>query len=125
MSEVAAKGASKGGAAKVEKFRQSIPIPKNSVGLIIGREGRSIQNIQTRSGCKIQINDKAHTQFGEEWAYAIIESDAVHKMNIAKQLLVLNIMKYVEIKQLRGEMLDGGTSAESDDSGEEVAETSE
>ena len=81
-----------------ETFRQSIPVPKGSVGLIIGKEGRSIQNIQKRSGCRIQINDKGHTQFCEEWAYAIIESDAVNKMNIAKQLIVLNLMKYAEIR---------------------------
>ena len=84
---------------KTTMMRQSIPILKGSVGLIIGKDGRSIQNIQKRAGCRIQINDRGHSQFCEEWAYAIIESDAVHKMNIAKQLLILNLMKYVEIRQ--------------------------
>lgn len=81
-----------------ETFRQSIPVPKASVGLLIGKEGRSIQNIQKRSGCRIQINDRGHTQFCEEWAYCIIEADAVHKMNIAKQLIVLNLLKFAEIR---------------------------
>ncbi len=100
---------------KATMMRQSIPILKGSVGLIIGKEGRSIQNIQKRSGCRIQINDRGHTQFCEEWAYAIIEGDAVHKMNIAKQLLILNLMKYVEIRhKLEGaDAASGGAEAPS------------
>ncbi|CAD6189421.1 unnamed protein product [Caenorhabditis auriculariae] len=41
-----------------------IQIPENTVGLVIGRKGSEIQNIQAKSGCRVQMSPEADNPGG-------------------------------------------------------------
>ena len=71
---------------------QTLPIPTQCVGHVIGREGHTIRAIEERSRCKLSMREGTTTNFNHEWAYCTITGPSGYSVNVAKQLILVNIM---------------------------------
>ncbi|QDZ18154.1 KH domain-containing protein [Chloropicon primus] len=81
--------------AKPHSIYQSIPIPSDRVGWIIGKRGAFIQQIEKRSGCSIVISDAPMKEFGREWNYVQLSGTA-RSVDKAKKLLFLRLDSFQE-----------------------------
>ena len=63
-----------GGGEKPVEVNQSMPIPADRVGWIIGKQGVYIQGLSQRSGCAISVSDSPSKEFGRcECLCSVIE----------------------------------------------------
>ena len=74
-------------------LRQTFPIPVECLGFVIGRNGHTIQAIESRSQCKLSIRECDSISFNRKWAFCTITGETGHHINTAKQLIILNIMQ--------------------------------
>ncbi|EKX37885.1 hypothetical protein GUITHDRAFT_154865 [Guillardia theta CCMP2712] len=72
---------------------QSIPIPAERVGWIIGKQGAYIQNLEKRSGCSISVSDNPCKEFGREWNYVQLQG-STRSVDKAKKLIYMRLESF-------------------------------
>merc|ERR1712157_459042 len=75
---------------RLAEIFQSLPIPKGRVGWIIGKQGFSIQGLETKSGCAISVSDSPSREFGQEWSYIQLQG-TTRAVDRAKKLIYLRL----------------------------------
>eukprot|EP00960_Hanusia_phi_P052016 761193-Hanusia_phi.AAC.3 len=78
---------------KPAEIYQSIPIPAERVGWIIGKQGAYIQNLETRSGCSISVSDNPSKEFGREWNYVQLQG-STRNVDKAKKLIYMRLESF-------------------------------
>ena len=59
----------------VEEISQSIPVPSDKVGWVIGKEGSYIKQLSEKSKATIRVSDSTSKEFGREWKYVQISGE--------------------------------------------------
>jgi hypothetical protein len=72
---------------------QSMPIPADRVGWIIGKQGVYIQGLSQRSGCAITVSDSLSKDFGREWNYIHLQGTG-RNVDRAKKLIYMRLEQF-------------------------------
>mmetsp|Transcript_23355 Transcript_23355/g.49780 ORF Transcript_23355/g.49780 Transcript_23355/m.49780 type:complete len:237 (+) Transcript_23355:235-945(+) len=84
-------------------IHQSMPIPRQRVGWIIGKQGAYIKRLEENSGCSISISDNPSREFGREWNYVQI-SGTTKAVDRAKKLLYMRLETFPATVTLAGDI---------------------
>ena len=86
---------SEGGASgdKPAEVNQSMPIPADRVGWIIGKQGINIQGLSQRSGCAISVSDWPSKEYGREWNYIHLQG-TTRNVDRAKKLIYMRLENF-------------------------------
>lgn len=76
-------------------FLARIPIPPSKVGLIIGKQGSTINGLQQRYRCRIQVPEQERHEGGGDDRVVIIEAWTQQDVDAAKQ----EILRIVESQE--------------------------
>ena len=77
----------------VEDMVQSVPIPANAVGWVMGKGGTHINAMQKQSGCTLRLQDNVWKDFGREWKYISLKGSG-RNVDKAKKLIYLSLEKF-------------------------------
>lgn len=78
----------------IPTISQTLPVPRNLVGYLVGKRGRTLQGIQQGSQTKIFIQENSKD---EDWCYVHIQGSSRH-INRAKKILINAIIRACENK---------------------------
>mmetsp|Transcript_9191 Transcript_9191/g.23592 ORF Transcript_9191/g.23592 Transcript_9191/m.23592 type:complete len:153 (+) Transcript_9191:127-585(+) len=78
---------------KLTEIYQSMPIPADRVGWIIGKQGAYIHNLEKWSGCSISVSDSPSREFNHEWNYVQLQG-TTRSVDKAKKLIYLRLMSF-------------------------------
>merc|ERR1719506_2389825 len=82
-----------GSSGGVEEMTQSVPIPANSVGWVMGKGGSNINLMQKQSGCVLRLQDNEWQDFGRKWKYLQLKGSG-RNVDRAKKLIYLSLEKF-------------------------------
>ena len=88
-----ADGGAASGGDKPAEVNQSMPIPADRVGWIIGKQGVYIQGLSQRSGCAISVSDSPSKEFGREWNYIHLQG-TTRNVDRAKKLIYMRLEQF-------------------------------
>merc|ERR1712216_677964 len=77
----------------VEDMVQSVPIPANAVGWVMGKNGANINKMQKQSGCVLRLQDNEWKDFGRMWKYISLRGSG-RNVDRAKKLIYLSLEKF-------------------------------
>lgn len=78
--------------SSIPTISQTLPVPRNLVGYLVGKRGRTLQGIQQGSQTKIFIQENSKD---EDWCYVHIQGSSRH-INRAKKILINAIIRACE-----------------------------
>jgi hypothetical protein len=81
------------GGDRPAEVNQSMPIPADRVGWIIGKQGVYIQGLSQRSGCQISVSDSPSKEFGREWNYIHLQG-TTRNVDRAKKLIYMRLEQF-------------------------------
>ena len=80
--------------SSIPTISQTLPVPRNLVGYLVGKRGRTLHGIQQGSQTKIFIQENSKD---EDWCYVHIQGSSRH-INRAKKILINAIIRACENK---------------------------
>ena len=86
-------GVAGNGGERPSEVNQSMPIPADRVGWIIGKQGVYIQGLSQRSGCAISVSDSPSKEFGREWNYIHLQG-TTRNVDRAKKLIYMRLEQF-------------------------------
>ena len=75
--------------SSIPTISQTLPVPRNLVGYLVGKRGRTLKGIQQGSQTKIFIQENSKD---EDWCYVHIQGSSRH-INRAKKILINAIIR--------------------------------
>lgn len=78
------------------RMTQSLPVPNNTAGWLIGRGGDHARFVTNSSGCRVHVDQDeraVHRHVGHEWCYVRLHG-TTHEIDQAKKLIVLRLMDW-------------------------------
>mmetsp|Transcript_108246 Transcript_108246/g.305092 ORF Transcript_108246/g.305092 Transcript_108246/m.305092 type:complete len:117 (-) Transcript_108246:99-449(-) len=76
-----------------EILKQSMPIPSDRVGWIVGRQGTYINQLCQKSGAHVTVSHSESYEFGIVWKYVMIHGTG-REVDRAKKLLHIRLERY-------------------------------
>merc|ERR1711865_654516 len=93
----AAKNASSDKAPDREKEKvvttQSMPIPAEKVGWVMGKKGDHINQMQKQSECTLRLQDNEWRDYGRTWKYITLTGTG-RQIDMARKLIYLSLEKF-------------------------------
>lgn len=102
--------------SRPEEFSQSVPVPIDKIGWLIGKNGTHINYLTHKSGASISVSDTQFQEFGRTWKYIQLTGSG-RSIDRAKKLIHL---RFESMEPLGPAPFEPNTSAEPLPSGEDA-----
>ncbi|CAM9725312.1 unnamed protein product [Phaeothamnion confervicola] len=78
-----------------ELINQSVPLPEEKIGWVIGKNGSYVQQLAVKSGATLRVSDSSSYEYGRTWKYVQI-SGPPRAVDRAKKLLHIRLERLAD-----------------------------
>lgn len=108
-----------GGEKRAEEITQSLPVPENKIGWIVGKRGSYINQLCKKSGAQIKISESTSREYGMIWKYIQITGTG-RAVDRAKKLIHIRLERLAETKGVKGDSREDRSCSKEDGGGDEM-----
>lgn len=108
-----------GGEKRAEEITQSLPVPENKIGWIVGKRGSYINQLCKKSGAQIEISESTSREYGMIWKYIQITGTG-RAVDRAKKLIHIRLERLAETKAVKGDSREDRSGSKEDGGGDEM-----